>query len=86
MGMDGVELVMAVEESFCLEISNAEAEKLFLVADLHALVIRKLRERGEVPDDAQVFARLREIIVDLLGVQPERVIPSARFVKDLGLD
>ncbi len=86
MGMDGVELVMAVEESFRLEISDAEAEKVLLVSDLHALVIQKLRERGEVPIDAQVFARLRAIIVDQLGVKPEQVIPTARFIEDLGLD
>lgn len=84
--MDGVELVMAVEESFRLEISDAEAEKVLLVSDLHALVIQKLRERGEVPIDAQVFARLRAIIVDQLGVKPEQVIPTARFIEDLGLD
>lgn len=77
---------MAVEESFRLEISDAEAEKVLLVSDLHALVIQKLRERGEVPIDAQVFARLRAIIVDQLGVKPEQVIPTARFIEDLGLD
>jgi acyl carrier protein len=35
------------------------------------------------PDEA--FAALREIIVDALGVKPEQVVPTARFVQDLGL-
>lgn len=35
------------------------------------------------PDEA--FAALREIIVDTLGVKPEQVVPTARFVQDLGL-
>lgn len=35
------------------------------------------------PDEA--FAALREIIVDLLGVQPAQVVPEANFVKDLGM-
>lgn len=33
----------------------------------------------------EVFAALREIIVDTLGVKPEQVLPAANFVKDLGL-
>jgi acyl carrier protein len=35
------------------------------------------------PDEA--FAALREIIVDALGVKPEQVVPTARFVQDLGM-
>jgi acyl carrier protein len=31
------------------------------------------------------LAALREIIVDALGVKPAQVVPSANFVKDLGM-
>lgn len=30
--------------------------------------------------------RVREVIVDLLGVEPEKVIPEARFREDLEAD
>ncbi len=33
----------------------------------------------------EVFERLREIIVDQLGVRPDEVVMDARFVEDLGL-
>ncbi|RDI96119.1 acyl carrier protein [Meiothermus sp. QL-1] len=29
---------------------------------------------------------IREVIVDKLGVDPEKVVPEARFIEDLGAD
>ncbi|MCS7057671.1 MAG: acyl carrier protein [Meiothermus sp.] len=29
---------------------------------------------------------VREVIVDKLGVDPEKVVPEARFIEDLGAD
>ncbi len=36
MGLATVELVIAVEEAFQLEIADAAAEKMFTVGDMHA--------------------------------------------------
>lgn len=35
---------------------------------------------------ASTDERIRNIVVDLLGVEPDRVIPSARFREDLDAD
>ena len=35
---------------------------------------------------ATIFERIKKIIVDQLGVEEEEVLPSARFVDDLGAD
>jgi len=35
---------------------------------------------------ATVFERLRKIVVEQLGVDESEVIPSARFINDLGAD
>ena len=35
---------------------------------------------------ATTFERLKEIIVEQLGVEEEEVVPSASFVDDLGAD
>ena len=83
MGLDTVELVMAVEEEFALEISNADAAKMERVGDMHAFILRTLRERGASPDDAEIWKRLHQIVVEQLGVRPDEVIPTARFIKDL---
>ena len=46
--LDVVELVMNVEESFNIEISEEEAEKVNTVGDLIGIVTRKLEEKGQV--------------------------------------
>jgi acyl carrier protein len=35
---------------------------------------------------ANVADRVKEIIVDQLGVNPEQVTPEAKFIEDLGAD
>ena len=35
---------------------------------------------------ASTEERIRTIVVDLLGVEPERVVPAARFREDLDAD
>jgi acyl carrier protein len=86
MGLDTVELVMAVEEEFELEIPDAAAEKMVTVGDMHAFLESELKRLGRDLDPAQVFERMRSIIVRQLGVDPDEVVPSARFVKDLHAD
>jgi acyl carrier protein len=87
MGLDTVELVMAVEEEFDLEIPDAAAEKMFTVGDMHSFLVSELKRREESEvDETRVFERLREIVCNQLGVKPELVVPEARFVKDLGAD
>ena len=83
MGLDTVELVMTVEEEFALQISDADAAKMERVGDVHTFILKTLRERGESVNDAQVWTRLREIVVEQLGVRPDEVTPTARFIKDL---
>lgn len=87
MGLDTVELVMAVEEDFSLEIPDSAAAKMYTVGDLHSYLVSELRRRGHTDvDENRVFERLREIICRQLGVKAERVLPEARFVQDLGAD
>ncbi|MDI6815097.1 MAG: acyl carrier protein [Dehalococcoidales bacterium] len=35
---------------------------------------------------ATVFERVKKIVIEQLGVDPEEVVPSASFVDDLGAD
>jgi len=87
MGLDSVELVMTIEEEFDLEIPNEVAAKIVTVGDMHAFLISELRRLGRSDrEDARVFERMREVICRQLGVMPEEVVPSARFVEDLHID
>ncbi len=87
MGLDTVELIMAVEEDFDLEIPDAAAEKMITVGDMHSFLVSELRRRGQADiDERVVLDRLREIICTQFGVKAELVVPEARFVQDLRAD
>jgi acyl carrier protein len=86
MGLDTVELVMAIEEEFSIEIPNADAARLGVLGDLSDYVVAALRQRGETPDETQVWERLSALVVAQLGVRPEEVTRSAHVVKDLHAD
>lgn len=87
MGLDSVELVMAVEEHFGISISNGEASELVTVGKLHAWVVNELQRLNRpTVEPSVVFEQLPELICDQLGILPERIVPEARFVQDLHID
>ena len=92
MGLDTVELVMAVEEEFGVAIANAEAATIRTVGDLYWVVQGKL-ERGESTSAAaraltppELWERVASIVAHEAGVELGRVTPGARFLDDLGMD
>lgn len=86
MGLDTVELIMAIEDEFGIVIPDSEAPQLARVGEIHAYILRVLGERGETPDADELWNRLRNIVADHLGVRLEDVTPSAHIVYDLGAD
>jgi len=92
LGLDSVQIVLTVEERFGIKISDAEAERLLRVADLHACIARKLKERGAVAEasrdwtDQQLLEEIRDIVVEEVGVPRKRITWDARFHADLRID
>jgi acyl carrier protein len=86
VGLDTVELVMAVEDHFDIVIPDHVAEGLFTVGALHSFVVSELSRLGRDANATIVFADLRLLIVEHLHVKPEEVTMEARFVKDLRVD
>ena len=84
MGLDTVELVMAVEEEFGIEIPTAAAERLLSVGGMQDYIVETLQSRGTSMGEQEIWQRLRQIVVDQLGVRPEEVTREAEFVRDLG--
>lgn len=87
MGLDTVEVVLAVEEIFEIEIPDDVATSIFTVGALHDFIVAELNrlQRPNINKDI-VYDLLRNIIVLLLAVKPEEVVPSARFIQDLHAD
>ena len=86
MGLESVEIVMAVEEEFGIRIPDERAAELATVGDMLDFVLIALRQRGEVPDEGAIWEHLRAVIVDQIRVPLEDVTRNARFIQDLGVD
>ena len=86
MGLDSVELVMAVEEEFNLVIADEDAEKICTVGEFNRYLINECKNKQLIIDDDEIWRRLKKVIVYQLGVKPEQVTKHANFVYDLGMD
>jgi len=84
MGLDTVELVMAIEDEFDFQIPNEDASRLESVGDMLLYIVEKQHIEQEKEDE--IWNRLKNIVISQLGVKPEQVTRDARFVKDLGAD
>ena len=83
MGLDTVELVMAVEEHFAIEMNDEDAAQLAPCGLLADYVVKQLRARGDARTDDEVWTQVKEIIVEQLGVKPAEVTREAKFYEDL---
>lgn len=85
MGLDGVELILAVEDHFGITVTEADAEKMATVGGLHDFVFREVckREGGENVVEADVWCRLLDLIVEQLGAKESELHRDARFIEDL---
>src|SRR6476646_2773240 len=100
--LDRVELIMALEETFGMEIPDEDAEKISTVQDAVDYIQRNAKSiKQEKPKDpnyqqsiegdtkpmaAAVEDKVKQIIVEQLGVDEGEVTPNASFVDDLGAD
>ncbi len=88
MGVEIVELVMAVEEEFDVDLPNSALEHVETAGELFALVRLHLARRDPQAPDApeEIWRRLVEVVVHETGVDRGRIVPDAAFVGDLRLD
>ena len=91
MGLDIVEMVIAVEKEFHFDIPDAAASQLRSVGDLYWYVREHApelprREAMESQADDPVWTRLLEVIEHESGVARAKLVPEARFVEDLQMD
>jgi acyl carrier protein len=86
MGLDTVELLMAIEEEFGIDVPNEDAATLETAGDISLCVLKLLEAKGAQPSPGATWERVRSIITYQLGVKLEEVTPEARIVHDLGAD
>ncbi|GMU54421.1 MAG: hypothetical protein AMXMBFR33_35670 [Candidatus Xenobia bacterium] len=91
MGLDTVEIVMAVETEFNIAIVDRDAESLVTVGDLYRYVLRRLDLLTGDPhacrsDFPQIWHQVTRIVSQQSGVPQERLHEDTQFVRDLRLD
>ena len=77
MGLDSVELILAVEDAFQIHISDEEAGEVCTIGDIHRLVVSKIQwqdSKGCLTSAA--FHRTRRGIVSALGIDRREIRPS----------
>jgi acyl carrier protein len=86
MGLDTVELILATEDHFGIEIPDHIAETITTVGMLHSYVVCELERTGRSRHPTVVFGELRQLICEQFAVHPDQVMPEASFVDDLQMD
>jgi len=77
MGLDTVELVLDVEESFGISLPDEECQKVTTVNDLHQLVQPKLDQADQKKClTSAIFYRVRKVIADVIGVDKRTLKPD----------
>ena len=74
--------MLNVEDAASLEAANA-ALAVDVIAEVN--LIKLTEEQNEMPDQ-EIENKVKQIIVDELGVDENEVTPNARFIDDLGAD
>ncbi|RYZ22076.1 MAG: hypothetical protein EOO10_21980 [Chitinophagaceae bacterium] len=74
MGMDSIEILMKVEDTFGIKIPNREAEKILTVGDFHDAVWRHLSGRYSERCKSQgLFYKLRKSIAETFNFSPQQL-------------
>jgi len=75
MGLDGVELLMRIEEEFSIDLPDDEVSSVRTVGDLYEVVLSKLKT---TPDclSSRAFYRTRGALTNSLGISRRRIRPS----------
>lgn len=79
MGLDGVELIMEVEDEFGIAILDEISTEMYTVGQLIDYVQEATRDRGL--DPRSVKNRIRRIVADQMGLRLRDVRPEHTFVE-----
>ena len=87
MGLETVELVMYVEESYGIDIKDEDANHLLTVQQLCDYIIDHAFEEDEKDTKSgAVFEFVKETLMERFNVPEKEITLEARFIEDLDLD
>lgn len=87
MGLDTVEILIAVERNFDMRISDEEARKIVTVRDMIDLVYSRVRDADtKVCRTQRAFYRVRNAVGKELGLDRARIRPATRLERLIPID
>ena len=92
MGLDTVELIVAIEKKFKIDIPNPEGAQIVTVGDIHEVVWKHLPEKPAGSKNEKILTRgetaqiINELIADFAGFELHEITPDKSITSDLGLD
>lgn len=82
MGLDGVEMIMALEEEFGIDFSDSESERLRTPRDvIEAICLRLRLSEKPLCHSQQAFHRLRRGLMEVLGVKRQDIRPETHLME-----
>ena len=80
MGLDGVEIVLAIEREFHITLSDEAVAEIETAGDVQRWLVRYFRSGSQlstftdgVRSDEEIWLRLRRVVADQFGVPVEAV-------------
>lgn len=86
MGLDTVELVLAIEEEFGIELANDELAECYTVGQLGNIIRKKLLASQKQFDAFDTWQRMTRIIAEHRSIPADNLKPEMKFVDDLHMD
>jgi acyl carrier protein len=83
MGLDTVEIVLRVEETFGVDLPDDELESVATVGDLYKLLLSKL-DGSYACLSSRAFYRVRSSMVEVLGVSRRSIRPATELQPLIG--
>jgi acyl carrier protein len=85
MDLETVELIMAVEEEFIIEIPDDRAERIVSIGELRNVVMAELQRFDRRREADAVLDRIAEIAASFAHVDRGSVGADTMLIEDLGL-
>ena len=89
MGLDAVELLMEVEDTFSIEIPNLEAEKINTVQDFYDCAWKHVSNKKLAIEKCytqSIFYKIRQAIIEIIKVDKKSITPKTKIADIIPLE
>ena len=86
MGLDSVELVMAVEQELDIQIPDSEAATIVTPRDFANIVELALKKQNRTMSRSEIGEKIKEISIEQLSLKEREYHQDKEYGRDFGMD